>query len=232
MKALILAGGLGTRLRSMVSDVPKPMADINGKPFLSYLLKSLSGYSFDEYIISIGYMADKVIDVLGDNYCGVPIKYVVEEQPLGTGGAIKYSLENNVDKDEYVFVLNGDTFLNVNFDDVVKYSKKQNSEITMVIKRLESCARYGTVEYKDSVITGFKSSGMTDSGWINGGIYLMKPSILEKNVCGEKFSFEKDILEKIYLEDTVYVYESSGYFIDIGVPEDLVKARKELHEYL
>ncbi len=227
MKALILAGGFGTRLRSVVSDVPKPMADINGRPFLEYLMESIAKYDIDELIISVGYLADKVIDGIGDTFNGIPVKYFVEDDPLGTGGAIKYSLAE-VDLNEYVFVLNGDTFLHLNLDSMLKFAKDNDANLVVAGKHMEDCYRYGTIEYDKDRIISFRSAGANISGYINGGVYLLKPSVLKDRQAGEKFSFEKDILEQFCMTNQLLIYKTEGYFIDIGVPEDYNRAQTEL----
>jgi len=232
MKALILAGGLGTRLRSVVSDVPKPLADINGKPFLEYLLDSIDIFSFDEYIISVGYKAEIIEKMLGNSHNGVPISYIREDEPLGTGGAIKLALSKKVKADEYAFVFNGDTLLKVDIKEMHEFAQGTKSDLLLAAKYMENCNRYGTIDYEDNKINSFNAAGDSSSGYINGGIYIMKPSVLNTKEVGEKFSFEKEILEPYCRNHELLMFKTDGYFIDIGVPEDYERAKNELCRYI
>lgn len=231
MKAIILAGGMGTRLRSVVSDVPKPLAPINSKPFLQVLLDSLLPYDFSQFIISTCYMADKIKDACGDHHKKVPISYVKEESPLGTGGAIRLAISSLSKDEEYVFVLNGDTFLKVDYKEMLEFAQKLNAGITIAVRSMDNCYRYGTLMIDHDTITGFNSAGSAGPGYINGGIYLLKASVLSSVVAGEKFSFERDFLEKYYLNNPIYAFMTDGYFIDIGIPTDYERAQKELEAY-
>lgn len=232
MKAIILAGGFGTRLKSVVSDVPKPLADINGKPFLKYLLESLEKYNLDAYIISIGYMGEKIIEALGDNHKGVAIKYVKEDTPLGTGGAIKFATDNYVEDDENVVILNGDTFLAVPIDEMVSHADGVKSNLMLAAKFMENCYRYGTISFEEDIIKEFNDAGDDSSGWINGGVYLLKPRIFNEYDFGEKFSFEKDILINYARNSHLFMHRTEKYFIDIGIPEDYERAHNELGAHI
>ena len=225
MKVIILAGGLGTRLQSVVHNVPKPMADINGTPFLELLMTNMLHYGATEFILCVSYMSEKIIDHFGDDFRGVTVKYSIEEEPLGTGGAVKqafdlYNLEDAV-------VINGDSFIKMNYAQFYEQSKGQI--LSIALKFMADASRYGLVETSQHVITKFneKSSEMK-SGLINAGIYFINKCLWQHAPMKKKFSFEKDILEKHIQELNTAYFKTEDYFIDIGVPESYAKAQKEL----
>lgn len=233
MKALILAGGMGTRLRTVVSDVPKPLAPINGKPFIQCLLDSLLPYNFDEIIISTCYMADKIVAVCGEFHEDVPITYVKETTPLGTGGAIRLAISRTShDNCEYICVLNGDTFLELDYKKMLAFANEHAAEVTIATKFVDNCYRYGALSMDQEVIKGFNAAGRDESGYINGGVYLLKPSALSEFIIGRPFSFEKDFLEKYCINHQLYAYRTDGYFIDIGVPDDYNRAQREVRAHV
>lgn len=224
--AIILAGGLGTRLRSVISHLPKPMAPINGKPFLHYLLKYLAGQRIKEAILSVGYKCEPIKDFLGAEYLGIKIQYSVENEPMGTGGGIKkaFNLVN-----DFAFVLNGDTFFDVPLQDLMDFYFQTQSDLTLSLKELQNFDRYGTVKLNQAnQITEFDEKKFLHKGLINGGVYFTGKELFDKVETAEKFSFEKDILEKYVgrLKFTGKIFD--GYFIDIGVPEDYRKAQHDL----
>lgn len=230
MKAVILAGGRGTRLQSVVSDVPKPLAPINGKPFLYYLLDSLENNKFTHVTISVGYMADAIIKTCKEYNGNIQIDFAKEEVPLGTGGGIKLSLEN-YKQDEYIFIFNGDTFLNIDYEKMYEFAEVNNADIVISGKNMKNCERYGFLSIENNKIIGFNSKGISQEGTINGGIYLIKPKILQNFKLEEVFSFEKDFLEVYCTTNELLVFQTDGYFIDIGIPEDYEKACRELETY-
>ncbi|MBO7522674.1 MAG: NTP transferase domain-containing protein, partial [Bacteroidales bacterium] len=122
LEAIILAGGLGTRLRDTVPDLPKPMAPINGEPFLEYQLSWLSKYDIKKIVLSTGFMADKISSYFGDEYNGIPLEYSIETTPLGTGGAIAYSMQKTAGKD--ILIINGDTWFPINIRDFLSFHRK------------------------------------------------------------------------------------------------------------
>ncbi len=235
MQAIILAGGFGTRLKEVVKDVPKPLADIAGKPFLAYLLQNLRNHGVKKVVISVGYLQEKIVEYFGDNYLGMSVSYAREDKPLGTGGAIINSLKF-IDQNQPVLVLNGDSFLQVDYQKLFAAHKKN---LTMVLRKMDDCSRYGRVVFDENfVIKNFEEKpldklGMTSSeGFINGGIYLLDPKIFKRFSLQEAFSFESDFLAKelSWLEPQAFTTE--GYFIDIGIPEDYARAQKELSNFI
>lgn len=217
MEAIVLAGGFGTRLSTVVSDVPKPMAPINGRPFLEYLLDDLNEKEINRVILAVGYKKEIIKSHFKEKYKSIDIVYSDEDIPLGTGGAIKKAL--TLAKDEDIFIINGDTFFDVDLKEMYQFHKKNNSKLTLAIKEMEKFDRYGSLILEGYKIIKFEEKKYIDKGYINGGIYLINKEVLNEEEK-ESFSFEKEILEnkKFMLEK--YGYKSEGYFIDIGVPED------------
>lgn len=227
MEAIILAGGAGTRLQGVVRDVPKPMADINGKPFICYLLDYLAAYDVKKILLSVGYRYEIIRDYFGSQYKDMDIRYVIEDKPLGTGGALKKALM--VAEGEEFIVLNGDTFFNLNLGKMVSFHRAENSMLTIAVKPMHDFDRYGTVIIKDKRAVSFEEKSFKHFGYINGGIYVIKKTISEffdydKNT----FSFETDFLYKKINDIYPCVFICDDYFIDIGIPDDYKKAQKEL----
>lgn len=220
MEAIILAGGFGTRLSTVVSDVPKPMAPINGRPFLEYLLDDLNEKGINRVILAVGYKKEIIKSYFKEKYKNIDIIYSDEDVPLGTGGAIKKAL--TLVEDENIFIINGDTFFDVNLKEIYQFHKKNNSELTLAIKEMEKFDRYGSLILEGDKIIKFEEKKYVDKGYINGGIYLINKELLNEEEK-ESFSFEKDILENENLKIEKYGYKSKGYFIDIGIPEDYYK---------
>ncbi len=223
MEAIVLAGGFGTRLAHVVSDVPKPMAPVCNRPFLRFILDDLQRKGVERVILAVGYKQEVIRDYFGEHYRGMQIVYSSEDEPLFTGGAIKKALR--LCKEERVFVVNGDTFFDVNLQDMMR----AQAEIVVAVKQMHDFSRYGTVRVDDGRIRGFCEKKPCKQGYINGGVYLISRIVLENYPQG-KFSFEKDILESRLSEIDMAAVESTGYFIDIGVPEDYATAQGTMRE--
>ena len=226
MEAIILAGGFGKRLRSVVSDVPKPMApmDDKGTPFLKLLIDTLIKQGVNHIILSTGYKSEIIETYFGSQYKDIEISYSVEDKPLLTGGAIKKAL--SYCREDNVFVLNGDTFFDVDLNGMLLQHNNYKSKLTIAVKKMENFSRYGTIQFStEDKIEAFTEKRECEIGWINGGIYCMHIRLLD-DMHKQVFSYEKDFLEEYYKEISFYVYKSDGYFVDIGVPEDYVKAQK------
>jgi D-glycero-alpha-D-manno-heptose 1-phosphate guanylyltransferase len=237
MEAIILAGGLGTRLRSVVSKVPKCMAPISGEPFLKYLLHYLSGFDISKVIISVGYLKDIIIDWTLDNSANYPfeIDFAIEDEPLGTGGGIALAM-SKTSCDE-ILVVNGDTFFNVDLDCLSKECNTESCEIGIALKPMEKFTRYGNVlmesvkaSKKKGFITEFREKEYCNDGLINGGIYILKKSSGIFEGLPEKFSFETEILKPETARKKTFGFINDNYFIDIGIPSDYERAQKELPE--
>ena len=226
MEAIILAGGKGTRLAGAVPNLPKPMAPIAGKPFLLYLLESLHIAGFNRVILSIGHMAHAIRTYFDANPHALELVFVEEESPLGTGGAIRAAMRSAVG--DPVFVLNGDTFATIDYVSMLQQHTKLISRLTLALMPVEDTARYGAVETEGTAIQGFLEKGKTGFGYINAGVYLIERNLLETFDLPEKFSFEQDVLMARLSELKPQGFRATGYFIDIGIPEDYERAQREL----
>lgn len=219
--AIILAGGFGTRLKSVINDLPKPMAMINSKPFLHYVFLYLTQQQISKAILSVGYKSQIIEAYFGDKYLDVEIIYSREEEPLGTGGGIKKAFQLIND---FAYVLNGDTFFDIDLQSIEKVHSKTSADISLALKLMKNFDRYGTVQMKDERIVKFEEKKPVDEGLINGGVYFFHKKMLD-GIEVEKFSFEKDVLEKYVNENCITGKIFDNYFIDIGIPEDYAKAQ-------
>lgn len=226
MEAIILAGGFGTRLNHIVSDVPKAMAPVNNKPFLVYLLDYLHDHQIKKVVLAVGYKSDHIKNYFKNSYKGLKIIYSDEDSPLGTGGAIKKALSKC--KTENIFIFNGDTYFDVDLLAMKKCHHQTKCQITIAIKEMVDYDRYGSVVINNNKIIRFIEKKKTKKGMINGGVYLLNKNALQ-TVPAEQFSFEKVILES--LDYPLCAFQSDGYFIDIGVADDYEKAQSDFsHE--
>lgn len=225
-EAIILAGGMGTRLREVIGeDIPKPMAPVNGKPFLEYLLTYLDKWGVERVILASGFKHEVIEEHFGDRYKSQEIVYSREEEPLGTGGAVKQAME-------YVngftcYVINGDTFFDVNLWKMANAFQAKGADAMMALRKMGDVSRYGVVKIDlENRITDFKEKGSeTGMGFINGGTYILqRKAFLELNMP-EKFSLETDYFEKYYNKQAVFGVRCYSFFLDIGIPEDYEEAQ-------
>lgn len=230
MQAIILAGGLGTRLRSVVSDRPKPMALVEGKPFLEYVLQGLKKSGIDDIIFAVGYKGGMVEEYFGDGtQFGIRARYAYEEELLGTAGAIKNA--GKYVTDEQFFVLNGDTFYQMDFGDLSRIQQEKNLEMALVLRGVPDISRYGAARLTDGLLTAFnEKNGNTGAGTINGGVYLMKRALLDEIPEG-KVSLENECIPRWMQEGRrLGGIVNDGYFIDIGVPEDYFRFQEDVRK--
>lgn len=226
-EAIILAGGLGTRLRSAVPDVPKCMAPVNDKPFLSYVINYLQAEGITHFIFSLGYKNEVITAFLEKEFPCLLYKTSVEEEPLGTGGAIKKAL--TIAKDKCVLIANGDTLFKIDVELLGGIHSASGAECTLSLKPMTNFDRYGVVEIDEcSVIKSFKEKQFYETGLINGGMYAIHKNKFSEENLPEKFSFEKDYLEKFYKIRRMFGVVQDEYFIDIGIPKDYARAQEEL----
>jgi D-glycero-alpha-D-manno-heptose 1-phosphate guanylyltransferase len=225
MEAIILAGGFGTRLRSVVPDLPKPMAPVAGRPFLEILLTNLSQQGFGRIVLSLGYMADKVISHFGASFAGMELVYEVEVTPLGTGGAVKQALDRC--SEDHAFVFNGDTYLEVQAKEIETQWLMHRVPI-IVARPVDDTARYGRLDVENGRVRGFSEKKDPGPGLINAGCYVLPVDILKGFSHQVPFSLESEFLAKKVETDRVDAFVASGQFIDIGVPEDFNRAQTEL----
>lgn len=231
-QAVILAGGLGTRLRSIVPDLPKCMAPVAGRPFLRYLISYLKQQGINEYIFSLGHkheIIEKYLDnewTVGDGH----YQCSVEQEPLGTGGAIQLALQQGTA--DVVAIVNGDTYFDVDLASLERQSEHRQADCVIALKPMQHVDRYGQVEVDEqSRITAFREKRHFSEGLINGGVYILRRASFIAANMPTKFSFEKDYLESKVQQQLFYGNVQDRYFIDIGVPEDFNRANVELANF-
>jgi Nucleoside-diphosphate-sugar pyrophosphorylase involved in lipopolysaccharide biosynthesis/translation initiation factor 2B, gamma/epsilon subunits (eIF-2Bgamma/eIF-2Bepsilon) len=222
MEAVILAGGMGTRLHDAVPGLPKPMAPVNGKPFLWHLLSWLTEYPVSKIILSTGYKYESIINYFGDTFQGVPVEYTIEKEPLGTGGGLMLATEK-VNGSDFI-VINGDTYFPVNLAEIYLFHTVQSAFITVALKKMQDFSRYGAVECINGRIIQFHEKKFCHDGFINGGIYVMNRNMLISRHLPEIFSLEKDILEKSAGTGDLRGMVFTEPFLDIGIAEEYNRA--------
>ena len=224
---IILAGGLGTRLRSTVSDLPKSMAPVNGHPFISYIIQHFLSEGIERFIFALGFEAAPIQEYLNKNYPQIDMVFSVEREALGTGGAIRLACQHA--KGEQVAVTNGDTLFKISLSSVWQLHHLRDADCTLSLKPMVNFDRFGVVDLAaDQKVIAFREKMHFDSGLINGGCYILNVRRFIAQMRQDKFSFEKDYLEKQVENGRVYGQEQHVYFIDMGVPEDYRRAQKEL----
>jgi len=224
MEAIVLAGGLGTRLRSIVSGLPKPMAPVHGRPFLALVLDQLVDAGFQTAILAVGYRHDAIRAYFGDSFRGLALRYSVESEPLGTGGAMRLACLHAHAPD--VFVLNGDTYLELDFSAMLDAHVGAMASFSMAICHVLDVERYGALELDDGIVRGFCEKGRSGPGWINGGTYILGPELRARLRPKGAFSFEHDLLVPEIGLIRPLAFRASGLFIDIGVPEDYLRVQQ------
>jgi D-glycero-alpha-D-manno-heptose 1-phosphate guanylyltransferase len=222
-EAIVLAGGYGTRLQTVLPGIPKCMAPVNGKPFLTYLLDYLISQEINKVVLSVAYRNDQIINYFGEKYLSLTIKYAIETEPLGTGGAVKLSFKQCLQ--DQVYILNGDTFFIPNLQEMEKLHFQSKADITIAVKHVPESSRYGSVQADDNGrITDFnEKEPILQSGWINGGIYLITRSVMD-NFPEHKFSLENDVFKVFCSRFKMQAFQTDAAFLDIGIPEDYAKA--------
>jgi D-glycero-alpha-D-manno-heptose 1-phosphate guanylyltransferase len=229
MEAIILAGGLGTRLRSVVKDQPKALAALGHFPFLYYLIKYLRNEGIERFVFSLGYLHEQIEEFLQKYFPDLDYAVVIEETPLGTGGAIKLCLHEV--KCEEVLLVNADTFFEVNIRQLQQYFKDRNADCVIALTPMHNFDRYGVVRLDErSGVLEFVEKRQTEYGLINTGLIFLNKKKFEELMSGETgaFSFEKDVIEPNISSLNIYGMSQEGFFIDIGIPEDYAKANEKL----
>jgi D-glycero-alpha-D-manno-heptose 1-phosphate guanylyltransferase len=223
MQAIILAGGLGTRLRTVVPDLPKPMAPVAGRPFLGWVLDALADAGFSRTVLAVGYRHEAIRDYLGTAWRGLDLAYSVEDSPLGTGGAMRLALDQVGESP--VFVLNGDTYVDLDYSAMRTAHLREGASLTVAVAHVPDVSRYGSLQIEDGRICGFLEKGLQGSGYINAGVYLMATELLAHTALGASLSFEQDVLVPGVATLRPLAFQTEGLFIDIGVPEDYERAQ-------
>jgi NDP-sugar pyrophosphorylase family protein len=224
--ALILAGGAGTRLRPLITDVPKPLASVCRRPFIEYLVCQLAAAGVTKATLLAGYMADELATTLGDTSHGVELAYSVESEPLGTGGALKNALPMLIGR--RWLVLNGDSLFDISLSDLVA-RHREDAPVTLALANVADAARYGSVTTTfDGSVAGFaeKSEGTAANSWINAGVFVLERSVLEEIDSDRPISLEREVLPAL-IGRGLRAERFDGYFVDIGIPGDYLRAQQD-----
>lgn len=232
-EAIILAGGLGTRLHSVIQNIPKPMAPVRGRPFLEHLLDYWRVQGITRFILSVGYLAEIIQSHFGDQYHNCTVDYVVEACPLGTGGGIRQVLNQITLQQTRVVLINGDTWFTVDLPKLVQDADRDdNLPITIALKQLHQNDRYGSVKIDDHHRVKQFSAHATDGALINGGCYLLDVPAVTTSLRSypDQFSLERDYLEAMAIKGKVGASIQDGIFLDIGVPTDYQRAEQIIGE--
>jgi NDP-sugar pyrophosphorylase family protein len=222
--AIILAGGLGTRLRAVVADRPKVLAPVAGRPFLTYLLDQLSRAGIGHVVLSTGHLAEQFADLIGDEYHGLSIGYAQENSPLGTGGAIKFA--GRLARTEHVLVMNGDSYFDADLASYLNWHEAGEHDVSLLLVRMPDASRYGTVELKPgslSVAAFLEKQPERAPGNINAGVYAMRREMLA-HIPDGPCSIERDVFPTWLDRFNVRGWVTDGDFIDIGVPSDYARS--------
>lgn len=228
MQAIILAGGLGSRLKSVVSNVPKPMAPINDKPFLDYLLQYLMKQGITKVVLSLHHQYEIIQAHYKEGFSGLDLSSVVETQLLGTGGAIKFAMQL-LDSSQPFFVINGDTFVELDYRAMYQKHLETSAKLTLSLHEILDCSRYGTVHIEGDHVVGFVEKKSNAKGFINAGVYVVSHECFKNDEMPAIFSLEKDFLNQHVTSLRPRFVMTNGYFIDIGIPSDYERANRELH---
>jgi NDP-sugar pyrophosphorylase family protein len=223
--AVLLVGGTGTRLRSVVASTPKPLASVGGQSFLELLVRQLRHQGIRRLVMCSGYLADQIENKFGDGSAwDLTIQYSREEQPLGTAGAVKLAQHHLVEASDFL-VMNGDSFLEIDFGQLIQFHRGRKGLVSVAVVPVEDAGRYGTVRVDSgNRVVGFtEKTGVAGPGFINAGVYVFDRAILEHIPEGAA-SLERDVFPSV-LDRGIYALEQRGMFIDIGTPEDYARAQ-------
>lgn len=229
MEAIILAGGFGTRLQHVLPNIPKPMAPIRGRPFLEIALADLAKKGISRVVLSLGYMAETIIEHFGDEFASMTLNYAIEDKPLGTGGGVRLAIESC--SDDHIYIFNGDTFLDLEIRAVEEHWNSNNHPI-IIGRQVPDTYRYGRLITNAAHVTGFSEKGIAGPGLINAGCYVLSRNSLNEFPLNTAFSLEVDYLAKAVKSSKFDLFLTNGYFIDIGIPEDYERAKTDLSTFL
>jgi D-glycero-alpha-D-manno-heptose 1-phosphate guanylyltransferase len=222
-QAIILAGGLGTRLRAVVPDLPKPLAPVAGRPFLAWVLDALAAHGFESVTLSVGYRHELITAAIGQTWQGMAVRYAIEDEPLGTGGAIRHALAHT--DAAQIYVLNGDTFLDLDYAAMLHAHQEASAQISIAAVPVEDIGRYGGLGLEGGCVSAFLEKGGRGVGLINGGTYLISRNLFDTFSLPPRFSFEADILQAHVKTLAPRAFATDGLFIDMGIPEDYARAQ-------
>lgn len=225
--AVILAGGLGTRLRTVIGNSQKVMANVGSKPFLEHILNQVSEAGISNAVLCTGFMSEQVQDHFGEKYGEINLKYSVEHLLLGTGGALRFAM-SQVQSDPFL-VMNGDSHCDANLEEFFEAHVKNKANVSLMLVEVPDTQRYGRVDFNDKFqITNFEEKGaVKGKGWINAGIYLVSKSVISELPKGHNVSLERDIFPALIGKGFYAHCSKAAKFVDIGVPESYETANKE-----
>lgn len=224
--AVLLVGGMGTRLRSVLPSTPKPLASVGKKSFLELVIQQLRSQGISRLVMCTGYLADQIESEFGDGRnWGIAIKYSEESAPMGTAGAVKLA-QRCLDNASDFLVMNGDSFLEVDFHELIRFHRRHDALATMAVVRVDNASRYGTVclDSDHRVVQFLEKNGSDHAGLINAGVYVFSRAIFDQ-IPETPASLENDIFPKL-ISQGLYALRHSGMFIDIGIPEDYSRAQQ------
>ena len=224
MQAIVLAGGLGTRLRGVVPELPKPMAPVAGRPFLAWVLDRLVAAGFEQAVLAVGYRHEAIRQHFGDHFCGMALRYSVEPWALGTGGALRLAAEAVTGWP--LFALNGDTCVDLDYREMLRSHVDGGERLSLAVCAIDDAARYGALDVHEGHVRGFHEKGRLGPGLINAGVYLLSADIVQSIPPGQPHSFEQQLLVPQVGVIRPAAFLSKGLFIDIGVPEDYARAQQ------
>jgi D-glycero-alpha-D-manno-heptose 1-phosphate guanylyltransferase len=230
-EAIILAGGFGTRLQTVVSDLPKPMANVADKPFLYYVVKQIVEQGIQRIVFSVGYKSEYIVDYFSKTDFGIEMLFQKENEPLGTGGGIKYAMQACKSND--ILVVNGDTYFDIDFSSLHTIYLQKKAKAVLALRFIDNAGRYGQVQLNEnSTIIAFEEKNLSEfkAGCINGGTYILDKNYFIENT-ETKFSIEKDFFEKHVDKGVFAGHVYKNYFIDIGIPEDYYKANEDFRTF-
>jgi NDP-sugar pyrophosphorylase family protein len=222
--AIILAGGMGTRLREVVADRPKVLATVKARPFLTRLLDQLAAAQIESVVLSTGYRADQIESVIGGTYGGMSIHYSREQEPLGTAGGLRLALTKTAS--DPVFALNGDSFCAVDLKQFYEFHCTRKARATILVTHVEEASRFGRVQMdNEGAVRNFEEKGgATSPGWVNAGIYCLARSVVEDLPAGKALSIERDVFPGL-IGLGLWAFRGGGAFIDIGTPQSYGEAQ-------
>jgi D-glycero-alpha-D-manno-heptose 1-phosphate guanylyltransferase len=223
--AIVLAGGLGTRLREEVPGLPKPMAPVAGRPFLEHVLDNLDKAGVARVVLSVGHLAEKIIDHFGSSYKGMQVVYARETEPLGTGGAIAFALKHV--QSACALVLNGDTYLDMSYHAFIDACTAEDAELGVVVRTVPDTSRFGRCSVDGTTLVQFCEKGESGAGFINAGVYYVAKDLFAKYQMPARFSFEQEFVAAHLAALRPLAFSVDSYFIDIGVPADFRKAQHD-----
>ncbi|MCS5678827.1 MAG: NDP-sugar synthase [Acidimicrobiales bacterium] len=232
MRAVVLVGGFGTRLRPLTSDLPKQMLPIVDRPMIEHVVGHLAAHGVEEVVLSLGFLPDAFLDTYPDGRCaGIPLHYAVEPEPLDTAGAVRFAAED-AGIDEAFLVLNGDVLTDLAVDELVGFHRASGAEATVSLTPVDDPSRYGVVPTDaDGRVTGFVEkppAGAAPCNWINAGTYVFEPSVIDRIEPGRRVSVEREVFPAMADEGVLYGLRSEAYWVDTGTPETYLGVQLDL----